>query len=121
MAITHDMHEIDSLADNCCILDQGAIIQQGRVSDIKKLGNCKYVIAIFGVAEIPEREGFKIEKKKGMLEVHVSNTIQASEVFGWLAGIQEQNPDMFWSSDTIQMESVFMNLLSHVRGTNNID
>lgn len=26
LAITHDMHEVDNLADYCCILDNGSIV-----------------------------------------------------------------------------------------------
>lgn len=48
MAVTHDMHEIEALADDCSILSDGHILRSDNADVIIDNGTYKYVLTILG-------------------------------------------------------------------------
>lgn len=102
LAISHDMHEIDTLADQTCILDHGRIKVSDSLKNVKQMGNVAYNVQLFSVLldqYPPNTIGRKNQDGSVVISFLRSWTIDS--IFDYLIELKSCNSNLTWSIESV--------------------
>lgn len=110
MAVTHDMHEIEALADQCSILSGGRILRSAAARDVMGGGSYSYVLTLLGGGRLAGAAG-AAEARRGAASVYLFQKGRGAGEILRLLRDGGRGVDQF-VLESVDMESVFLETVS---------
>lgn len=110
MAVSHDMHEIEALADDCCILHDGKIIKSASLDEVMDSGSYKYILNIFAEVLMDVPPDVQVIQKKACRCLLFNKSYDSVSILQIIQKLGLSKNE--WVLETVRMESVFLETLT---------